>query len=204
MKAILPWVLLGGIVVAWVASSVLAREDPQIAFHRDRADSLQTVNDSLHRADSLKLMAYSADSTRWAALLDSAQLRINAALVDYEAAGHRASEVATDLVARMDSTENALFAQFRADIASQTQSASQIITSLQTQLQVTTEDRDSLRVQLFGVRTEVTGLREENYNLREGFRLAEERNRRQARSSWIWKGATALETVVILIDAAVQ
>lgn len=179
-RAPLAWVLLGAVITAWVASAMLGGDseaEAVAAARLDMADSFAAHAREDSSRNAQLAAAYTADSTRWeaerAAAEDSRESSERAAA----AAQRRASAVATDLTARLDSTEASLFMQYRTEVDSIAEATDRVIAALKVRDATKDAEIASLHSQLFAKDQELGSVRAENVQLRGAIEALEEQIR---------------------------
>lgn len=199
-RAALPWVLLGAFVLAWAASSTIGTDGSETLadLYARVADSIAVQRDSIALENARQAEAYTADSTRWEADRAEARAREAEAVDRARNATIRASTVATDLTARLDSTETAMFREYQSERDSIDAATDGVVEAVRDQLVSVTEDRDSLRLLLFGKDEEIAALTSENAALRASIESLHDRIRGLEREGGLVKlGAIALVGVAV-------
>lgn len=153
-----PWLLLALVVVTWMASSMLADDsgaEARADLYARAADSIAVVRDSIARENAVQAQAYADSSRLWSFRMADAQDRAIAAAARAQGATLRASAVATDLAARLDSTSTALFVEYQTEVAARDSAHMDELEAVRDQLVTVTADRDALVLVVSGLRAEV-------------------------------------------------
>lgn len=207
-----PWRAIGGAlligaVVGWAATCSLDDSDGADA----RAESYERAADmwretaqewATRNAEARR--TYSADSARWEAEVAEARAREAAATIRVREATARASAVATDLTARLDSTEARMFAEYEAERDSIDEATEEILDTYRSMLLATTAERDELRALLFGREQEITALRNENAGLRSAIDALHERIRGLERQGTLTRTVLLLGAGAVLADKVIS
>ena len=127
--------------------------DSVAADWKARADADSVENVVLRERADFLARVYSTDSLTWAAEADEARARAARAT-------RRASEVAADLTARLDSVGEALFAEYRAERDSIKAADESRIMSLEAERSALWLQRDELGALVDGLTSENTALRQ--------------------------------------------
>lgn len=156
-----------------------------------RADTWDAERRRLQGEYDALSATYSADSARWAARADSAQRRIDEATT-------RASRVATDLTARLDSVGRALFAEYRAERDSIDAARLTIIVDLRART-ASLETRVASLVRVNRTTLDVLDARAEQITALEDYGAAMRRAyAAAARRRWLERGGVLLLVVGVL------
>lgn len=195
MKQLLP--ILVGAALAWLAITWLTPPRTVTVVDRTAVDSIQRVNDSL-------TAAFRADSVRRDSVLVEARAREEEAQIRAERATHRLNVTADSLVARLDSTETALFAEFRAEVDTLIAAKDAQIAALEVQVSELTLAMGSMQERLDQAFALAAARADRERELE--FALARETGRadRAEKSAKTWKIVAATEAALIAGDAIVS
>ncbi|MGE0451071.1 MAG: hypothetical protein AB7Q29_15975 [Vicinamibacterales bacterium] len=195
MKTFLPYIV--GAALAWMAITLFMPPRTVTVVDRSAVDSIQKVNDSL-------TAAFKVDSIRRDSVLVEARARVEEAQIRESRATHRLNETADSLVARLDSTETALFAEFRAEVDSVVAAKDDQITALEVQVSELTMAMGSMQERLNEAFALAYAHADREGELEAALARAEGRAARAEKSAKTWKTVAAVEAVVVIGDAALS
>jgi hypothetical protein len=200
VRGTFPWVA----VVALVAWAVIQGRDRSEDVDRALAAeatvaTLRPLADALQTENAARAVAYTADSARWAGERAEARAREAAAIDRARLATIRASAVATDLTARLDSTETALFAAYQAEVDSVVAGKDAVIASLGGRVSTLEDERTALLGVVGGLRSEVEVLGAIGTQLEAATEALHAALRAQGRRAWYERGAVAAAAVGVLL-----